>query len=546
MTAIDTHATGAASTGAGLAGLADWVTTTDHKRIGRLFLGVSALCLVVVAAVAALLGYERSDIDVQAVDINSLTQLFALSRFGLLFLVLLPALVGVAIAVVPLQVGSRSLTFPRVAAGGFWLWLLGGVLAVYSLVLNGGPGGGNPRFVDLFSLSTILVITGVLAGALSVAATALTSRAPGMNMRRVPFFTWSALVSSLVLLVALPVVAGDLIVVYLAHKYPSLSELSGNRALSEWVGFGFTQPTTLLFAIPVLGLLADVAATATSTRLRPRGVLLTGIGLAGTAVFAAVVQYPVVIRDGFADLTNGDKLNDLVPFALVHLLPLLGVFVAVALSAGALRSKPTLGAPLVFALFGALLVLLGTAASAANHIADLELIGTVWEEGAMLALVYGGVLAALGAVAHWGPKWWGRSMPTLQTIPLALLGALGAALASISMLVAGVLGQPGAVFPTVEVGKDAVVFFPEVDGPVALLNTLNAVGNALVAVAVLLFIGLAARSFLKGERAGDDPWNGQTLEWATTSPAPADNFAEIYVVKSAEPLLDLKSSRSDA
>jgi heme/copper-type cytochrome/quinol oxidase subunit 1 len=102
------------------------------------------------------------------------------------------------------------------------------------------------------------------------------------------------------------------------------------------------------------------------------------------------------------------------------------------------------------------------------------------------------------------------------------------------------------VFPTVEVGNDAVVYVPDVDGPSSLLNILNAVGNALVALTVLLFVGLAARSFLKGERAGDDPWNGQTLEWATTSPAPADNFAEIHVVKSAEPLLDLKSSRSDA
>lgn len=546
MTAIDTHATGAAPSGAGLAGLADWVTTTDHKRIGRLYLGVAALCLVAVAAVSALLSYERFDIDVQAVDINSLTQLFSLSRFGLLYLVLLPALIGVSIAVAPLQVGSRSLTFPRLAAGGFWLWLLGGVLAVYSILLNGGPGGGNPRFVDLFTLSTILVITGLLAGALSVAATVLTSRAPGMNMRRIPFFSWSALVSSLMVLVALPVVAGDLVVVYLAHKYASLSELSGNRSLAEWVGFGFTQPATLLFAIPVLGLLADVAATATNTRLRPRGVVLAGIGLAGAAVFGPVVQHPVVIRDGFADLATGDKLNDLVPFALVHLLPLLGVFVAVALGAGALRRKPALGAPLVFALFGGLLLLLGTAASAVNHIVDLELVGTVWEEGTLLAVVYGGVLAALGAVAHWGPKWWGRTMPTLQTIPLALLGALGAALASIPMLVAGVLGQPGAVFPTVEVGADAVVYFPEVDGPVSLLNILSAVGHGLVVVTVLLFVALAARSFLKGERAGDDPWNGQTLEWATSSPAPADNFAEIHVVKSAEPLLDLKSSRSDA
>ena len=545
MTTVDTHAP-ATSAGGGLATVADWITSTDHKKIGRLYLGLSSLALLGAVAVAALLAFERADSSTDLLPVESLTQLFSAYRFGLTFLVALPLMVGIALVVVPLQVGARSNAFPRVAAAGFWSWAIGAVLAVVAIAANGGPNGGNRRFVDLFTLSFGLVALGIAATALSLAATVLTARAPGMNMRRIPWFSWAVLVSSLALLVVLPIVIGDLLYVYLAHRYPSTSELSGNRALGRWVGFGLTQPTTLVFALPVLGFLADVVATATNTRLRPRGVVLGTIGIVGTAMFAAAVQAPVVIRSGFSGLTGSQKVSDLIPFALVHLLPLAGVFLTVALVAGALRTKPTIGAPLLFALLGSLLLLLGAAAGALNHIGDAGLVGTTFEEGAWLAVVYGAVLAALGGVAHWMPKWTGRTMPLKATLPLALLGFLGAVLASVPMMIAGFADQPGDALPAIEAGLPGATNF-SYSGPSSLWNSLSGVGHVLVLLAVLAFLALELRSASKGERAGDDPWNGQTLEWATTSPAPEHNLVDIHVVKSAEPLLDLKpSNRSDA
>ena len=144
MTTIDTHVTSApASAGSGLACVAEWVTTTDHKRIGRLYLGSAAVGFVGSAVVALLLGIERISPSREWLDIGSLTQLFALQRFGLTFMVMLPLVVGLATAIVPLQVGARSLAFPRLAAAGFWAWLIGAVLAVVSVLNNGGPNGGN-------------------------------------------------------------------------------------------------------------------------------------------------------------------------------------------------------------------------------------------------------------------------------------------------------------------------------------------------------------------------------------------------------------------
>jgi heme/copper-type cytochrome/quinol oxidase subunit 1 len=138
------------------------------------------------------------------------------------------------------------------------------------------------------------------------------------------------------------------------------------------------------------------------------------------------------------------------------------------------------------------------------------------------------VLCGLGAIAYWGPKFTGRTMPTMQTVPLALLGLLAAALASLPYLVAGFAKQPA----------NATQF--SYGGPHELWNVLASVGHGLMVITVLAFVGLAARSARHGADAGDDPWNGQTLEWATSSPAPEDNFPEVHIIASAEPLIDLK------
>ncbi len=547
MTTIDTHVASAPVTaGSGLACVAEWLTTTDHKRIGRMYIGTGAIAFLAPAVAALLLGIERISPTRELLQVGSLTQLFALQRFGFTYLALVPLLLGVALAIVPLQVGSRSLALPRLAVAGFWAWCIGAALAGFALANNGGPGGGNSRFVDLFTLAAALIAAGLLFGAVSLVTTILTTRAPGMNMRRVPFFTWSVLVGSLGLLVALPILIGNLTYVYVAHRYASTSDLSGNRALGQWAGLSFTQPTTIIFAIPVFGFLAEMVAAATRQRLRPRGIIYTGIALVGVAAFGTVLQWPATLRPGFLDASLGTKLNDLLPFAMVHLLPLLGAFIAVSLALKGLAAKPKVSTPLVFALLAGLLAFGGVAASALNHIGDAGLIGTTFEEGTWLALVFAGVLATMGAVAYWGPKWWGRSLPMKPSLPLALLAFAGAGISALSLMIAGFADQPGGVFPAIETGNDAAVNF-DYSGPIGLWNALNAVGIGLVLLSVLAFAGLALRSFRRGDAAGDDPWDGQTLEWATTSPAPVDNFVEVHIVHSAEPLLDLKpSNRSDA
>lgn len=541
MTTIDPHAAGAgtsAATGERAGGLATsvaaWVTTTDHKKIGRLFIAVSLVAMLGVAAIGAVLGFERIDASSSTIDVGALPQLFSLFRVVLTFGVVAPLGLGLAIAIVPLQLGARALAFPRLASSGFWAWCIGLGLVVGSIIANGGPGGGNSDMVDLFLAGHVVLLVGLVAAAGSVATSVLTTRAPGMNMRRVPLFAWSALIGSLGLVLMLPVVVGTLVLVAVDHQY-GRSTFGGNVGIGDWLGFAFTQPATFVYAVPVFGLVAETVATATRRRLTMRGAALIGIGLVGSAFLAGVSQVDAGLRQNILDATFAKALSDIVPFAILNLVPLLGALVVFAVVMLAVTRRPRVLSPFVFSFLGAGMVLTGMAGNVVFHVGDAQLRGTVFEEATWIYVCYGTVLAALGGVTYWGPKLWGRSIDDRKVLPLALLGFLATVLAALPYYVAGFAKQPAGVTEF------------DYSGPQDLWNTLSAIGHGLMAVTVLAFVGLAMRSFTRGADAGDDPWDGQTLEWATSSPAPANNFAEIHIVKSSAPLLDLKpASRSAA
>ncbi len=539
MTTIDPTAAGAGATATSLTGrrrslpaaVAEWITTTDHKQIGRLYVGASLLVLLGVTVVAVLLGAERIDATGTFLDTAALPQLFAACRVLLTFGVVVPLGLGLATAIVPLQLGARSIAFPRLAVSGFWAWLVGAALVVVSIAANGGPGGGDPTMVDLFLLAHVLVAVGLAATAGSVVTTVLTTRAPGMNMRRVPLFAWSALVQGLGLLLVLPVLTGSLVLLYVDHRY-SRAAFGGNTEVFSWIGYAFTQPTTALYALPVFGILLDTLNTAIRSKLPMRGIGLIGVGLVGTAFVAGVAQVDVTLPRDLVDLTFGDALADIVPFAVLHGLPLLGALVVLGVAARSLLTRPRVLSPWIFAFAGAGMVLTGLAGNVLVHIGDTQLVGTVFEEGAWIYVCYGLVLGAMGGIVHWGPKLTGRLLPEVQAFGLAALGLVATVLASLPYYVAGFARQPAGV----------VEF--DYGGPQNLWNVLVTIGHGLMALVVVAFLLLALRSARNGAVAGDDPWDGQTLEWATSSPPPPANFSEVHTVSSSEPLGDLKPARS--
>ena len=191
--AASAQPTGVRSSNA-LSTLAAWITTSDHKRLGRMMFGIGLLALIGISVVTGLVTLERIDVDSTTLGSGSIDQLLSLGRVGLAFFAVLPIVLGLALAVVPLQLGARALAFPRLAAAGFWAWFFGMALVIVSIAANGGPGGGASKYVALYIASFGVMLGGLTAVAVSLATSVLTTRAPGMNMRRVPLFSWSVLV----------------------------------------------------------------------------------------------------------------------------------------------------------------------------------------------------------------------------------------------------------------------------------------------------------------------------------------------------------------
>ena len=526
-------------------GVGAWLVTTDHKRIGRMYLGVGILGAVAASVLGLVLGLERVDDSGTILQSNALLQTFQSYRVSLVFAAVVPMVLGLSVAVVPLQLGARAIAFPRVALTGFYSWLGGLGLTIGALAANGGIGGGDDDAVDLFLAGHGLMIVGLLASAGCVANSVLTTRAPGMTMRRVPPFAWSALIGALGMLLVLPVAFGVIVLLFLDHRYAQLN-FGGAEGIGAWIGWMFTVPAVAVFAVPAVGVAAELVPVTFKTRQPMRGVMFAGIALIGVTALAATTQQ--FVHDVTLDTTGREFLEGVVPMLVFAGLPLLGMLIVLGLTALAAKNgvgRPNISAPFIFAFFGLGMIFVGLLGNFVMSISDLELLGTTFEEGATLYVVYGAALSVLGGAAFWAPKLWGRTMPDKQLMPLALLGVVGTILAALPLYLAGFFGQTGGI-PANDADVAAILSLDGVDYG-SIWSTLSLIGHGLVALTVLAFVGLMLKTFTgSGDRADDNPYGGQTIEWGTPSPAPTHNFEHVATVASPTPQFDLTHEGSQS
>ena len=472
-------------------GVAAWLTTTDHRQIGRMTIAASSLWLIVAAALGALVGVERIADSTSIFTELASTQMVVLARVLAVFGVLVPLLLGVAISTVPTQIGAREMALPRLAMLGMYLWLFGTATMTYAVLNNGVP-GGDAMMIDLHLLALGTTIVGLLAGFVSLFTTVATSRRAGLTLANASLLSWSGLVGAFAALITLPVLLGTVIYVGVDHRYGQLA-FGGSKDFMEWLGWGSTQPQTFIYSIVAFGLLAQLAPAMARRSQLIKGAMLVGIGLIASAAVGTVSQTAhVFVWDG----TLADKVQSFVPFALYNGLPLLGALVVTALSLLAVKgSNPKSLVPFIPAFLGAGMVLTGMLGNAVQHIESAGLIGTSFEEGARIYMVYGAALTAWGAVAYFGPTWTARTMKSSAVLVVAAIGFLGTVLAGLPMYVAGFAGQPA----------DEVSGF-NYSGPSAAFNAISAVGHVAMLLAVVGGAVLALKSLATGPQTGTNPW----------------------------------------
>lgn len=525
-------------------GLAALVGSGDPRSVGRLFIGTSLLFLLVAGVTGVLVGFEQVDVDKADNILGSdvLAQVATLHSISGLFLVVLPLLIGIATVVVPLQVGASTVAFPRASAAAYWTFLVGGGLLLASFAVNGGPYGGEADGVALFVASFVVVLLALCAAAVSVATTVVTLRAPGMTLRRTPLFSWSMLVATTIWLLTLPVLAGIMVLAYIDLQYGS-GFLGGAGGLYNHILWVFWQPTVYAFAIPALGIIADVVPVFAQRRHQRHVVAMFFIGAFGALSLGAWAQPGVTLFDEFDDtlpwLYKGPWV--VVSFAIVvPMLGLLGLWSS-TLKAG----KVKLGSPLIFAQAAGLLLLVGVAAGIGTSIDQLDLVGSTWMTAQTYAVLLGALVAGFAGIAFWAPKIYGGVLREPAARLVATLFLIGTLVLVVPYAIAGLLDQPRLL---ATIGSETSVGeVVDSKGTVETLNLVSAIGGVVVVVAAVLGVlaVLGTRVTRKGG-PGDDPWNGHTLEWTTSSPPPVGNFASLLEITSEAPLYDARHATTEA
>jgi cytochrome c oxidase subunit I len=532
-----------------------WPKGTDHKYVGSLFVVAAVVFLVAGAVIALLMRAQLATPEAEILGERTYRQLFTMHGVMSVFLFLLPVWLGLGSAIVPLQIGAARLAFPRLHALAFWLFLFGaGMVCAAPAVSDtfhgwalsdpipvklGLPGQGP----DLLLLGLVLVCMAGVLVAVNLLVTILQLRAPGMTLRRLPVFSWSVMVSGAVLLLALPILIGAFGLLFVDRHYGSsiFSGFTGSRGGNPliWPRLFWFAAYPLLWAllIPALGAVSEIVATFAGRPLFSRdraSAALAGVGVLSFAGWGSEVTTLTRARP----LWIPGALAVLVPVALLVLNWLATLRLAAKEGDVQAVRRRFNATPMLWAL-GMLPVLgLGLAAAVISAIdAGRDTHTTYWQTGQQHALFFGAaMIGVVAALAFWGPKLWGRRLSDALG-KLEVLAIVGGTLLTVAgMLLLGV--------------QDMLVHTATFDSNEEweLGNLIVSAGAAIVGLGLLVLVLDLATSVLgrRGRAAGADPWEGQTLEWATTSPPPPHNFDALPEIRSGTPLLDVRTAPPEA
>jgi cytochrome c oxidase subunit 1 len=516
-------------------GLWGWLTTLDHKRIGIRYIVTAFVFFALAGAAAFIMRLQLSHAENDLVGPDMYNQLFTMHGSTMMFLFAVPIMQAVAIYLVPLMVGTRAISFPRLLAFSYWIYLSGGLLLWFAFILNIGPDAGwfaytplsGPQYapgkrVDIWAqMITYTELSGI-ATAISVIATILKQRAPGMALNRVPLFVWAMLVQNIMVIFAMPAVmlaSSFLLMDRLVGTHFFNAAEGGDALLWQHLFWFFGHPEVYIIFIPALGMVSSIVAT--FARRPVFAYPLMVLALLATGLFAFGLWVHHMFATGLPRLGNSFYTAASMVIAIPTGIQIFSWIATLWLG------RPRFTVPLLFVIGFIVNFVIGglTGVMLASVPLDLQLHDTYFVVGHFhYVLIGGGVFPLLGAVCYWFPKVTGRMLDErLGKLSFWLL-FVGFNVTFLPMHYLGLAGMPRRVYTySAGLGWDKW----------NLLETGRAV---LIAASLLLLAINLIRSRLAGAPAGDNPWNADSLEWATSSPPPSFNFTHIPVVTGSHPL----------
>ncbi len=525
-------------------GFWSWLSTTDHKRIGTLYLFTALTFMLIGGTEAEIIRTQLSGPNQHFVSAELYNQIFTMHGTTMIFLVVMPLSAAFFNLLIPLQIGARDVAFPRLNAFSYWVYLFGGIFITVPILFGAAPNGGwfgyaplttkayspGPN-IDVWVIGLQILGISSLAAGFNFITTIINMRAPGMNLMRVPLFTWMSFVVQFLIVLAFPVITIALVFLLFDRFFGTnfyTTAAGADPLLWQHLFWIFGHPEVYILVLPAFGLVSEALPTFSQKPLFGYPVMVYSgilIGMLGFGVWAhhmfAVGMGP--IADSF--------------FSIMTMLIAIPTGVKIfnwifTMWGGSIRFTTSM-------MFGIGLVAMFTIGGISGVMhssppADLQQTDTYFVVAHFHYVLFGGSLMGLFAGLYmYFPKFTGRLLDERLGKWHFWLNFIGSNLAFFPMHYSGLLGMPRRIY-TYAGGQGWDVF-----------NRLSSIGAWILIPATLVLVYNIWRSARSGKPAGSNPWHAGTLEWSIPSPPPPYNFAHIPHVTSRYPLWDAKTPVED-
>jgi cytochrome c oxidase subunit 1 len=509
--------------------------SVNHKRVATRYILTTLVFLLFGGLEAAAMRMQLARPENGLMGPDRYNQLFTMHGTTMMFLFAVPIMNAIGVYLVPLMIGTRNIVFPRLNAFGYWTFLIGGAFIYTFFLMNTGPDAGwtaytplsGPQYspgkrVDVWAQMITFTEIAALVGALELIVTVFKMRAPGMTWSRLPLFVWAQLITSFMIIFAMPSVAtGSLMLAsdrLIATHYFNPAE-GGDALLWQHLFWFFGHPEVYIIFIPALGIISQIVSTFARRPVVGYPVMVAAL------IATGVIGFALWVHNMFS--TTVHQLSSAFFTAASTLIAVpTGVQIFCWLATLWL-GRPTWRVPMLFTGGFFITFIIGgvTGVMVASVPFDLQAHDTYFVVAHLHYVLLGGALfPLLGGFYYWFPKVSGRVMNERLGKWNFWLLLIGVNVTFFPMHLLGLKGMTRRVYTYVE----AVGWGP--------LNLVATIGAVVIVAGMVVFTVNLIHSALRGATAGPNPWGSETLEWLTSSPPPPYNFVDIPVVTSREGL----------